>query len=30
MIQQLLPAGVMVVETFSDMTRETVFPGDEI
>ena len=29
MIQQLLPASVVVVETFDDVTGETVFPGEE-
>jgi 4'-phosphopantetheinyl transferase EntD len=28
-IQQLLPASIMVVETFEDMTGEAVFPGEE-
>ena len=29
MIQQLLPASVVVVETFEDVTGEAVFPGEE-
>jgi hypothetical protein len=29
MIQQLLPAGVVAVETFEDVSGEPVFPGEE-